>query len=151
MKVIGLGGPDLVRVRFPRRELDALVDQLREHRARVAGQANEAYARARHDDRAIDAAHDELRIAERLLMQLESAPHAADRPVELLGATDTLLDIISSGAESALYALRDAHDRFITPGERSDPDALVAAARSAKTWIVLQVALHRVDSGPDDA
>jgi hypothetical protein len=45
MKVIGLGAPDQVRVRFDSCELDVLVDVLREWRANATRDAAETYVK----------------------------------------------------------------------------------------------------------
>ena len=71
MKVIGVGSPDDVRVRFTGCELDVLVDVLRDLRAKAAREAAETYATTSpQDTRPIDDCHDRLRGLEGLLMQL---------------------------------------------------------------------------------
>jgi hypothetical protein len=72
MKVIGLGAPDSVRIRFEASEIDVLVDVLREQRTRATLDAAETYGRVPRDDTgAVDDRHDELRTIESLLMQLK--------------------------------------------------------------------------------
>jgi hypothetical protein len=75
MKVIGVGAPEIVRIRFAACELDLLVDVLREQRARATLDAAETYGRvARDDTRSVDDRHDRLRALEAMLMRLEAAP-----------------------------------------------------------------------------
>jgi hypothetical protein len=90
MKVIGLGAPDDVRVRFAACELDVLVDVLREQRANATRDAADTYATTPPGQtRPIDDRHDRLRGLEGLLMQLEEQPHTRPGAV-LVGETDLI-------------------------------------------------------------
>ncbi len=74
MKVIGLGSPDDLRVRFDATEVDVLVDVLRDLRAKATRDAAETYANTPpRETRPIDDRHDRLRGLEGLLMRLEHA------------------------------------------------------------------------------
>ena len=62
MKVIGLGSPDDIRVRFAAGEIDVLVDVLRDQRAKATRDAADTYATTPPGQtRPIDDRHDRLR------------------------------------------------------------------------------------------
>jgi hypothetical protein len=117
MKVLGLGSPDDVRVRFDACELDVLVDVVRDLRAKATRDAADTYATTSpRDTRPIDDRHDRLRGLEGLLMQLEEQPTDNRPGAVLMGATPLLRDVAHEGAREALERLNDAHERFADHG-----------------------------------
>lgn len=75
MKVIGLGSPYDVQIRFDASEVDVLVDVLRERRADATRDAASIYATTPSGEtEAVDDRHNRLRAVEALLMQLEEQP-----------------------------------------------------------------------------
>ncbi len=150
MKVIGYGAPTSVRIRFQVRELDVLVDVLRELRARATRDATDTYARTNADDPEIDESHDELRTIEGMLMQLEeNRPDDAGRVV-LVAKTTVMHDVVRAGAREALQRLQDAHDRYPSYSAGPTRDALLDTAETAKAWLVTLTSFDRVDGGPDE-
>lgn len=151
MKVVGLGAPASVRIRFQVRELDVLVDVLREQRARATREASDTYARVSAEDaRSIDESHDELRAIEGLLMQLEEQRPDETGRVVLVARTVVMYDVVRAGAREALQRLQDAHDRYPSYGAGPARDALLDAAETAKAWLVTLTSFDRVDGGPDE-
>lgn len=93
MKVIGLGSPYDVQIRFDASEVDVLVDVLRERRADATRDAASIYATTPSGEtEAVDDRHNRLRAVEALLMQLEVgrrlplASRAVGRPRDALDA-----------------------------------------------------------------
>jgi hypothetical protein len=148
MKVVGLGSPDDVRVRFDACELDVLVDVLRDLRARATREAAETYTTiSPRDTRAIDDCHDRLRGIEGLLMQLEEQPPDNAPGAFLVGATPLMRDIAHEGAREALERLQDAHERYEEHVTSRSRDALRAAATTAGASITTLTAIEQVDLG----
>ena len=113
MKVIGLGSPDDVRVRFAACEIDVLVDVLRDLRAKATRHAADTYATTSpRDTRPIDDRHDRLRGIEALLMQLEEQPPDNAPGAILVAATPLMRDVAHDAAREALERLHDAHERY---------------------------------------
>lgn len=151
MKVIGLGAPASVRIRFDACEVDVLVDVLREQRADATRDAADAYAiTPPAQTRPIDDRHDRLRAVEGLLMQLEEQPPDNRPGAILVGETDLMCDIARDGAREALRRLQEAHERYADDGESPQArDALVNATKTAKAWVATLTAVDRVDRGWD--
>jgi hypothetical protein len=149
MKVIGLGAPDDVRVRFDACEVDVLVDVLREQRADATRDAADTYATAPPGQtRRIDDRHDRLRAVEGLMMQLEEQPHTRPRAV-LVGDTELMCEVVRDGAREALRRLAETHERYEDHASPQSRDALVNAAKSVKAWVVTLTAIDLVDRGWD--
>jgi hypothetical protein len=148
MKVIGLGAPDQVRVRFDSCELDVLVDVLREQRAHATRDAAETYGVAPGQMRAVDDRHDRLRAVEGLLMQLEEQPQTRAGAV-LIGDTQLMCDVMRDGAREALRRLDETHRRYEDHASPQSRDALLNAANTAKAWLATLTAVDRVDRGWD--
>jgi hypothetical protein len=150
MKVIGLGAPDDVRIRFDACEVDLLVDVLREHRANATRDAADTYATTRPGQtRPIDDRHDRLRAIEGLLMQLEEQPPDNRPGAILVGETDLMCDLARDGTREAFRRLQEAHERYDDHAAPESRDALVTATRTAKKWVATLTALDRVDHGWD--
>lgn len=150
MKVIGLGSPDHVRVRFDACEIDVLVDVLRDLRAKAVREAADTYATTSpHDTRAIDDRHDRLRGLEGLLMQHEEQPPANRPGAILVGATPLMRDVAHEAAREALERLHDAHERYEGNATSRSREALLAAAETAKASITTLTAVEQVDLGRD--
>jgi hypothetical protein len=151
MKVIGLGSPDNVRVRFDDCEMDVLIDILRDLRAKSTREAADTYATTSpRDTRPIDDRHDRLRGLERLLMQLEEQP-PSDRPgATLVGATPLMRGVARDGNHEALERLHDAHERYEDHVTSQSRDALLAAAKAAEAWVTTLTAVEHVDLGWDE-
>lgn len=149
MKVIGLGAPDDVRVRFHACEMDVLVDVLRDQRASATRDAAETYATTpRGQTRPIDDRHDRLRAVEGLLVQLEEQPH--NRPAAVLvGETELICDVARDGAREAIRRLEETHERYADHATPQSRDALLTAARTARAWVATLTAVDRVDRGWD--
>ena len=132
MKVIGLGSPDDVRVRFDASEVDVLVDVLRDLRAKATREAAETYATTPPGEtRPIDDRHDRLRWLEGLLMHLEEQP-PDDRPEAILvGDTTLIRDIARRCPGSSRTAPRRARALRGSRDARSR-EALLGAAKTAK-------------------
>jgi len=145
MKVIGLGAPDELRVRFDTCEVDVLVDVLREQRAQATRDAAETYA-APEQARAVDDRHDRLRAIEALLMQLEQQPHSAPGPV-LVAETELMCAIVRDGARRALRRLGETHERYEGHASPRSRDALRNAAAAAKAWVATLTDVDQVDRG----
>jgi hypothetical protein len=150
VKVIGLGSPDDVRIRFSATEVDVLVDVLRDLRANATRDAADTYAiTPRRETRAIDDRHDRLRGLDGLLMQLEEQP-PDNRPGAVVVAETTLMrDVVREGAQEALERLHDAHERYHEHVTSRSRDALLAAAAMAKAWVTTLTAVDQVDLGWD--
>jgi hypothetical protein len=151
MKVIGLGSPDDVRVRFDPCEIDLLVDVLRDLRAKATREAAETYAiSVPQDTRRIDDRHDRLRGLEGMLMQLEEqSPN--NRPTAILvGATPLMRSVAREGAREALERLHDAHERYENHVTSRSRKVLLAAASTAKAWVTTLTAIAQVDLGWDE-
>jgi hypothetical protein len=150
MKVIGLGSPDDVRVRFTAREIDVLVDVLRDLRAKATRDAADTYATtAPHDTRPIDDRHDRLRGLEGLLMQLEEQPPENRPGAILVAATPLMRDVAHEAAREALERLHDAHERYEQHVTSQSRDTLRGAAETAKAWVTTLTAVEQVDLGWD--
>ncbi len=151
MKVVGLGAPRSVRIRFQIRELDVLVDVLRELRARATHDASDTYARVPADDaRSIDDRHDQLRAIEGMLMQLEEQRPDDTGRVVLVGETAVMEDVVRAGACEALKRLQDGHDGYPAYGGSPAGEALLDAAETAKAWLVTLIGFDHVNNGPDE-
>ena len=148
MKVIGLGAPDELRVRFEACEIDVLVDVLREQRASATRDAAETYRVAPRQTRTVDHSHDRLRAVERLLMQLEEQPQTKTGAV-LLGDTQLMCDVVRDGAREALRRLEETHTRYEDHASPESRDALLNAADTATAWVATLTAVDRVDRGWD--
>jgi len=150
MKVIGLGSPDDVRIRFNSCEMDVLVDVLRDLRAKATRDAADTYANTSPlDARPIDDRHDRLRGLEGLLMQLEEQPPENRPGAVLMGATPLLRDVAHEGAREALERLNDAHERYDEHVTSLSRETLLAAAETAKAWVTTLTAVEQVDLGWD--
>jgi hypothetical protein len=151
MKVVGLGGPDSVRIRFAPSEVDLLVDVLREQRASATLDAAETYGRVRRDDtRAVDDRHDRLRALERLLMQLEDQGPDDRGRVVLVGETEVIIDVVHDGGHEALRRLQDAHERYHEHPYAGTRDDLLGAANTAQAWMATLTSFDQIDQGPDE-
>jgi hypothetical protein len=148
VKVIGLGAPDTVRVRFDACEVDVLVDVLREQRADATREAAETYATASGETRAVDDRHDRLRAVEALLMQLEDQPRTS-RDAVLLGETEVMRDVVRGGVREALRRLEEAHERYEEHASPQSRDALLHAAKTTRAWVATLTGFDRVDRGWD--
>lgn len=150
MKVIGLGSPDDVRVRFTAREIDVLVDVLRDLRATATRETADTYATTSpRDTRPIDARHDRLRGIEGLLMQLEEQPPDNQPGAILVAATPLMRDVAREAAREALERLHDAHERYEEHVTSHSRDALRGAVETAKAWVTTLTAVEQVDLGWD--
>jgi hypothetical protein len=135
MKVIGLGSPDDVRVRFDASEVDVLVDVLRDLRAKATREAAETYATTPPGEtRPIDDRHDRLRWLEGLLMHLEEQP-PDDRPEAILVGDTTLI--------------RDTHERYEDRVTRGRARRCSAPPRRPRAWVTTLTAVEHVDPGGD--
>jgi hypothetical protein len=151
MKVVGLGGPHRVRIRFAPCEIDLLVDILREQRANATLPAADTYGRVRRDDtRAVDDRHDLLRALERLLMQLENQPPDKRGRVVLMGETEVMIDVIHDGGHEALRRLQDPYERYHERPHTATRDALLGAANTAQAWMVTLTSFDQIDQGLDE-
>jgi hypothetical protein len=150
MKVIGLGSPDEVRVRFDACEMDVLVDVLRDLRAKAIRDLADTYAdTSPRDTRPIDARHDRLRGLEGLLMQLEEQ-RPDNRPGAIVvGATPLMRDVAREGAREALEQLNDAHERYEDQVASRSREVLLGAAKSTRAWVTTLTAIEHVDVGWD--
>lgn len=150
MKVVGLGSPDDVRVRFDVCEIDVLVDVLRDLRAKATRDAADTYATTSpRDTRPIDDRHDRLRSLEGLLMQLEEQPPGERPSAILVAATPLMRDVAHEGAREALERLNDAHERYEEHVTSQARDTLRRAAETAKAWVTTLTAVEQVDLGWD--
>ena len=150
MKVIGLGSPDDVRVRFTARESDVLVDVLRDLRAKATRDAADTYATTSpRDTRPIDDRHDQLRGIEGLLIQLEEQPPDNRPGAILMGTTPLMRDVAHEAAREALQRLHDARQRYEEHVTSQSRDALRGAAETAKAWVTTLTAVEQVDLGWD--
>lgn len=149
MKIIGYGDPRSVRIRFQTRELDVLVDVLRDLRADATQQASTTYADAPGDERAIDDRHDQLRAIEALLIQLEEQRLDDSGRTPVTASTPVMAEVVRAGAREAIRRLGAAHDGY--PGFDRDGagDALIDAAETATAWLITLVSFDRVTNGPD--
>jgi hypothetical protein len=151
MKVIGLGAPDCVRIRFEASEIGVLVDVLREQRTRATLDAAETYGRVpRDDNRPVDDRHDELRTIESLLMQLEDQQPDEQGRVVLTGETEVMCDVVHDGAREALQRLDHAHDGYRERASSAARAALLDAAKASRAWVATLASFDRVDRGPDE-
>jgi hypothetical protein len=151
MKVIGLGSPDDVRVRFDACEVEVLVDVLRDLRAKATRDAADTYATiSPRDTRSIDERHDRLRGVEGLLMQLEEQPPDNRPGAVLVGATPLLRDVTHEGAREALERLNDAHGHYEDHPTSRSREALLAAAETTRAWVTTLTAVEQVDLGWDE-
>jgi hypothetical protein len=153
MKVIGLGSPDDVRVRFDACEIDVLVDVLRDLRAKATRDAADTYATTSpRNTRPIDDRHDRLRGLERLLIQLEEQPPDSRPGAILVGATPLIRGLAQQGAQEALERLHDAHDRYKDSVTSRSREAFLDAAETANAWVTTLTAVDQVDlAGTPDA
>jgi hypothetical protein len=151
MKVIGLGAPASIRIRFAACEIDVLVDVLREQRADATRDAADTYATTPPaQTRPIDNRHDRLRAIEGLLMQLEEQPPDNWPGAILIGETDLMCDVVRDGARAALRRLQEAHERYEDDGASPRTrDALVNATKTATASVATLTGVDRVDHGWD--
>ena len=150
MKVIGLGSPDDLRVKFDASEMDVLVDVLRDLRAEATRDAAQTYATtARWDTRPIDDRHDRLRGLEGLLIQLEEQTPDNRPGATLVAATPLLRDVAREGAREAVERLHDAHDRYENDATTASRDTLLGAATATTAWLTTLTAVDHVDRGWD--
>lgn len=122
MKVIGLGAPDHVRVRFDACEMDVLVDVLREQRANATRDAADTYATTPPaQTRPIDDRHARLRAVEGLLMQLEEQPPHNRPGAVLVGDTELMCDVarMAPGKRSGGSRRRASATRTTRPRRRA--------------------------------
>ncbi len=150
MKVVGLGAPRRVRIRFQLCELDVLIDVLRDLRGRATRDASDTYARPAADEAAIDDRHNELRALEAMLMQLEQTRPDDTGRVVLVGETEVVSDVVRAGAREALKRLEARHDGYPEYGGGPAGAALVDAVETAKAWLVTLVSFDQVNNGPDE-
>jgi hypothetical protein len=149
MKVIGLGAPDDLSVRFEPCELDVLVDALREERANATRDAAQTYATSGPGQtRAIDDRHDRLRAIEALLTQLEERRQTEGGAV-LVGNTELMCHVVHSGAREALRRLDATHERYDDHASTQSGDALLSAAETSAAWVATLVAVDRIERGWD--
>ncbi len=148
MKVIGLGSPCDVRVRFDACEVDVLVDILRGQRANATRDAADTYATAAREE-TVDDRHNRLRTVERLLVQLEEQPEENRPGAILVGETGLMRDVVREGAWEALRRLGDTQDRYEDETTAQLADALISAAETAKSWAATLTAVDGVDRGWD--
>jgi hypothetical protein len=146
VKVIGLGAPDSVRISFADRELDVLVDVLRDQRADATREAAETYAATPGQRQAVDDRHDRLRAVEALLMQLEEQRHTR-RGAVLIDKTEHMCDVVRAGAREALRRLSETHGRYENHASPQSRDALLDTAKTATAWVTTLTGLDRVDRG----
>lgn len=151
MKVIGLGAPQSVRVRFRAIEMDVLVDVLRGVRASATLDAARVHAAPGAPVRSVDDRHDRLRSIEALLLQLEDQPHASERGANVFGDTDLLCDVVGEGARQAIARLAAAHTRYVDHGSVDARDGLLDASGAAHAWVATLISFDRVDRGWPDA
>lgn len=148
-RVIGLGAPDVVRVRLERCQLDPLVEQLRTQRADATERAADASRQRPHDERAIDDCHDELRAIEGMLMQLEA--HEVDREGRqtITGPTWLMHDTITGATQRALHRAGAASTTADGPADTLAARAaeLLPALTCAHAWVATLVAFRHVDLG----
>jgi hypothetical protein len=150
MKVIGLGSPDDVRVRFDACEIDVLVDVLRDQRAKATRDAADTYATTPPGQtRPIDDRHDRLRGLEGLLTQLEEQPPQNRPGAILVGDTELMCEVMRDGAREAFGRFGDAHQRYEGHPTPQSRDALLSAAKTAKAWVATLTAVDRVERGWD--
>jgi hypothetical protein len=129
MKVVGLGSPDDVRVRFAAHEIDVLVDVLRDLRAKATRDAADTYATTSpRDTQPIDDRHDRLRGIEGLLIQLEEQPPDNRPGAILMGTTLLMRDVAHEAAREPLERLHDAHERYEEHVTSQSRDTLRGAA-----------------------
>jgi hypothetical protein len=148
MKVIGLGAPDDLRVRFEACEIDVLVDALRGQRAIATRAAAETYCVAPGQTRMVDDSHDRLRAIEALLIQVEEQPQTPEGAI-LVGNTQLVGEVVHAGAREALRRLAATHERYQGHTGPQSGDALLDAASTAKAWVRTLVAVDRVELGWD--
>jgi hypothetical protein len=145
MKVIRLGAPDDVRVRFDACEIEVLVDVLREQRANATRDAAQGYATtSAAQTRAIDDRHDRLRAIEALLVQLEE--HRLTGAV-LVGEATLMCEVVRAGAHEALRRLVATHDSYEDHASPQARDALLNAAKAGRAWVATLTAVDRIDRG----
>lgn len=150
MKVVGLGSPDDVRVRFDACEIEVLVDVVRDLRANATRDAADAYATTSpRDTRPIDDRHDRLRGLEGLLMQLEEQPLDNRPGAIVVGATPLIRGVARDGAREALERLNDAHERYEEEVTSRSREALLGAVETATAWVRTLTAVEQVDLGWD--
>jgi DNA-binding IclR family transcriptional regulator len=158
MKVIGLGAPDDLRVRFEACEIDVLVDALRGQRAIATRAAAETYCVAPGQTRMVDDSHDRLRAIEALLIQVEEQPQTPEGAI-LVGNTQLVGEVVHAGAREALRRLAATHERYqghtgpqsgdaLLDGQYSEgmgSDARRRRSRRARVGLIS----HRPASSPD--
>jgi hypothetical protein len=146
VKVIGLGAPDSVRVRFDGCELDVLIDVLRDQRSDATHEAAETYATTPEQRQAVDDRHDRLRAVEALLMQLEEQLHTR-RGAVLIDETERMGDAVRAGARETLRRLAETHARYAERASPESRDALLDAAKTATARVATLTGADRVDRG----
>jgi hypothetical protein len=151
MKVIGLGSPDELRVRFDACEMDVLVDVLRDLRAKATRDAVDTYAATvLGDTRPVDHRHDRLRGLDALLVQLEEQPPDNRPGATIIGATQLLRDVAREGSREALERLHDAHERYEEHVTSRSREALLGASKTATAWVTTLTAVEHIDLGWDE-
>lgn len=151
MKVVGLCGPSLMRVRLGAGETKLVRDALRVLREDAAREVSEVYDAPRRDVGVVDRAHDRLRELEGLMMWLEEHGPEPDGRQVLLGATGLMWELAQAVAAAAVGALVAEHERFDGPpcdGQERDGDGLLALADAAREALTTLVRLREVDNGP---
>jgi len=150
MKVIGLGSPDDVRVRFTADEIDVLVDVLRDLRAKATRDAADTYATTSpRETRPIDDRHDRLRGIEGMLIKLEEQSPENRPGAILVAATPLMRDVAHEAAREALERLHDAHEGYEEHVTSRSRDTLRGAVETAKAWVTTLTAVEQVDLGWD--
>ena len=148
MKVIGLGAPQEVRVRFDACEVEVLVAVLREQRAHATRDAAQTYATTPPGQtRAIDDRHDRLRAVEGSLVQLEEQPPDNKPGAVLVADTEFVSEVVRDGAREALRQLDEAYERYEDHATPEARDALLSAATTTQAWVATLTAVDGVDQG----
>lgn len=154
MKVVGTGSPTMLTIRLKTCEIPVFRDELEERRAVAIEAMAHAHERATGRGATIadsgeERATDELVLISRLLDDLRPRVHA-DQPLELVGPTWLLEEVIRGAAGEAVERLRLAVEAFRLDRDRITPDevrgAVDAVCASTATLIGLDYAVnHAVD------
>jgi hypothetical protein len=153
VKVVGLCGPSLLRVRLGTGETPLMREALRVLREDAAREITQVYDAPRREVVDVDRAHDRLRELEGLMMWLEDHGADPDGRQVLLGATDLMWELAQGVARAAVGNLVAEHQRFAGPpgdGEQRDGGRLLAIADAAREALTTLVRMREVDHGPDE-
>jgi hypothetical protein len=152
MKVVGTGSPTMLTIRLKTCEIPVLRDELEERRAVAIEAASDAQRGATVRDATISGDEgdgEELLLISRLLDDLRTRVQD-DQPLEIVGPTWLLDQVIRGAAGEAVERLRLAVDAFRLDRGRVTPDevrgAIDAVCASTATLIGLDHAInHAVD------